>query len=239
MSEAQTRYTLKSSTRLGMTKNVAHERALFDHFLPELPASSKILEIGPGRGEFANECRSRNLSFYGIEASRDLFDKLQALGFEVINQTVPPIPTESECFNLVHSKHFVEHLSSYPDVMEFFSESYRVLKPSGYISVIAPNYRTIKHLFYQFEYQHTFITTKERLRNMLIDSGYEIVKALNYSLWLSPKLNKLDRLLANIIIPISINSLVQGFISTLFSENFLFRVHKTLYDHTAILGKKP
>lgn len=199
--KAQNHYTLKPRTEIGAKKNAALEAALFDSFFPKLPRSSKILEIGSGRGEFAHECRSRDFIFLGIEPSQNLFQNLTKSGFEIINQAVPPIPTESELFDLVHSKHFVEHLSNYPEVMNFFLESYRVLKPGGYISVIAPNYRTIKHLFFQYEYQHSFITTKDRLKRMLMDSGYEIVSAFAFSLFISPRWHLIDRLLAHILIP--------------------------------------
>lgn len=239
MTEVRNHYTLKDSTELGTKKQAAFERALFDHFLPKLPKSSQVLEIGPGKGEFAYECKSRNLSFFGIEASQELFQKLKHSGFEVIYDVVPPIPMESEQFDIVHSKHFVEHLLNYVDVMDFFSEAYRVLKPGGYISVITPNYRTLKHMFFQYEYQHSFVTTKDRLKKMLLDSGYEIVRAFNYFLWLSPKLNWADRFLAQIIMPLSINSLVQGLISTLISEKLVFQIHKTIYDHAVVLARKP
>ena len=239
MNEKQKQYTLINSTELGAVKETAFQKSLFKNFLPALPKSSPVLEIGPGRGDFAKECISQNLSFLGIEASQELYRNLKQSGFEVIYQIVPPIPTESEQFDLVHSKHFVEHLCTYVDVMDFFSEAYRVLKPGGCLSVITPNYQTLKHMFFQYEYQHSFVTTKDRLKKMLSDSGYEIVTAINYFLWLSPKLNRVDRFLAQIIMPLSINTLIQGLISAIISEKFVFQIHKTLYDHSAILARKP
>lgn len=123
--------------------------------------------------------------------------------------------------------------------MDFFFESYRVLKPGGYISVIAPNYQTLKHLFFQYEYQHSYVTTMPRLKNMLKDYGFEIINARCFLFWLSPQLNLADRLLAHTLIPLSINSLSQGLVSTLISEEFLFRIHKNVFENIAILARKP
>jgi hypothetical protein len=72
---------------------------------------------------------------------------------------------------------------------------------------------------------------------MLMDSDPEIVSVFVYFLWISRRWNFVDRLLAHILIPLSINAITQGICSYI-SEEFLFRIHKTIYDHVAILGKK-
>ena len=110
--------------------------------------------------------------------------------------------------------------------MDFFSEAYRVLKPGGFFSLITPNYQTLKHMFFQYEYQHSFVTTKDRLKKMLSDSGYEIVRAINYFHWMSPRLNRVDRFLAHMIMPLSINTFIQGLLGTIISEKFVFQIHK-------------
>ena len=226
-------------TSLGEYKSAADTRAIFDYFLPRLCEPASVIEIGPGLGRFAHECRARKMSYIGIEPSRELCSDLEKSGFQMINKKVPPIPVEGQSFDLVHSRDFIEHLCSYTEVIDFLLESYRVLKPGGYTSVIAPNYQTIKHLFFQYEYQHSFITTKYRVRNMLMDCGFEIVKERCFLLWLSPKLNWLDRILAHTLIPISINSFMQGLLSLLLPDSFTFRFYKNLFDHVAILGRKP
>ena len=232
-------YSLKATTSLGERKKGVTQRALFDYFLPKLLYSDEILEIGPGRGEFAKECQVRNFAYVGVEPSQKLCFDLKASGISVINDNVPPIPCESGRFDLVHSNDVVEHFCTYHEVMRFFSESYRVLKPGGFISVIAPNFLTIKHLFFQYEYQHSYITTNDRLKNLLIDSGFEIIHSRCFFLWLSPGLNWIDRIIAHTIIPIVINPLVGSLIRVVISNDFLYRIHKNIFDHVAILAKKP
>lgn len=238
MERAERNYSFSAITEVGRRRKTATQRSLFDYFLPVFPYYAQVLEVGPGRGEFAEECRNRQLSYIGVEPSRSLYELLHGAGFEVINKEVPPLPVESERFDLVHSNDFVEHLCSFREVMTFFQETHRVLRPGGYVSVIAPNYQTIKHLFFQYEYQHSYVTTADRLTNMLADCGFKIIKVRCFLMWLSPRLNWLDRLVAHALIPLTTNALAQGLIGGLTSKDFLFRIHKNVFDHVAVLARK-
>jgi SAM-dependent methyltransferase len=232
-------YSIKPVSALGVRRKGAIQRGIFNFLLPRLPDSAAVLEIGPGHGEVARECRSRGLSYLGIEPSKELWSLLAQAQFEVVNETVPPIPIDDARFDLLHSNGFVEHVSDYREVMQFFLDAHRVLKSGGYISVIAPNYLTTRHLFFQYEYQHSYVTTLCRLRNMLTDCGFPIVTARCFLLSLSPRLRWLDPVLAPTLIPVALNPLIQGLASSLASQEFLFRVNKNMFDHVAILARKP
>jgi len=236
---ASDKYTLADITSIGKKRKADRVSAIFDHFLPSLPGSAKVLEIGPGRGEFARGCLNRELSYLGVEPSEELCKSLERASIPVISQTVPPIKLESNSFDLIHSNDFVEHLANYVDVMHFFAEAFRVLKPGGYFSVIAPNYLTIKNLFFRYEYQHSYITTRDRLVNLVQDSGFATVQSKCFLWWLSPRLNRLDRLLAHTVIPLATNPFMESLITLLTSEKLLFRVHKNVCDHVGILAQKP
>ena len=145
---ATEKYTYSDTTSLGRKRKATQIDALFDELLPVLTTGAEVLEIGAGRGEFAMKCQNRRLNYTGVEPSSELRVNLEKLGFKTINQTVPPICFEKEHFDLIHSYHFVEHLKDYAEVMLFFEEAFRVLKPGGYISVIAPNYLTLGSLFF-------------------------------------------------------------------------------------------
>jgi SAM-dependent methyltransferase len=233
------KYTLADITSIGRKRKATRVSAIFDHFLPSLPASAKVLEIGPGRGEFARACLSRELSYLGVEPSKELYKILQKARIPIISETVPPIKLESNTFDLIHSNDFVEHLANYVEVMHFFGEAFRVLKPGGYFSIIAPNYLTIKHLFFRYEYQHSYITTRDRLVNLVLDCGFDVVQTRCFLWWLSPRLNLIDRLLAHTLIPLVTNPVVESVTTLVTSEKFLFRVHKNSCDHVGVLARKP
>ncbi len=239
MKRAEQNYSYTDTTTLGAQRKAARQKAIFEHLLPKLAETASIIEVGPGRGEFARECRDRKLNYIGIEPSERLAAELRGAGFEVINQTVPPLPLADASGDLLFSHDFIEHLADYREVMAFLAESMRALKPGGHLCVIAPNYETLKTVFYLHEYQHTFIVTKYRLRMMLEDSGFEVVESRNYLLILRKDLNWLDRFIAYLVLPIAVSTIGQGLLRALTSEKFAFRVNKNLYDHVAIVGRKP
>ena len=239
MSSVNEKYSMLAPTPFGAKEKAKLEKAIFDYFLTPLPQRSKILEIGPGAGSFARESISRGHEYVGFEPSSSLREKLESDGIRVVDQVVPPIHMDDSSLDLVHSFHIVEHMVDYRQVMEFFLESYRVLKPGGHISVIVPNYRMVKHLFFQYEYQHTFITTLDNLRNGLHDRGFEVVDARCFLIWLDPRLRWLDRIIAHSCIPIGTNILFESLVRFLTSDKFLFRLHKNLFDNAALLARKP
>ena len=239
MEPVQNKYSYSETTAIGNRRKSNHQRNLFNYFLPELADGSTVVEIGSGRGEFAMEVRSRGLHYLGIEPSSDLCAGLRERGFEVINEVVPPMPLEDQTVGLVHSHDFVEHLVDYREVMHFFIDSYRVLKHGGFISVLAPNYDTIKQLFFQYDYQHSFIVTKNRIEHMLRDSGFVVKASRCYLMSLSPRLKAVDRTVAHTALPILVNSFSQALMRLVATEEFAFRVNKNLFDHVAVLGMKP
>ena len=238
MERAEKLYSFSSVTEVGSRRKTKEQRQLFDFFLPKLAKNATVVEIGSGRGEFANEVRARGLRYIGVEPSSQLCAKLSMQGFSVIKDVVPSLPIKDGAVDLIHSYDLVEHLSDYREVMRFFAESHRVLKRGGFLSVIAPNYETIKQLFFQYEYQHSFVTTKNRVENMLEDGGFEISSSRCFLMSLSPRLKSLDRVFAHIALPILLNSLSQAVLRLVISEKFTFRLNKNLFDHVAVLGRK-
>lgn len=237
--KSEERYSFIESSRIGALKKMRLQRDLLERFLPPLPPGAVVAEVGPGRGEFARACSDRKLDYVGIEPSADLAEALRAEGFRVVKETVPPLPLESETVDLVHSNDFVEHLQDFRAVMEFFAEAFRVLKPGGFLSVIGPNYETIPSLYFKYEYQHSFIVTRHRLINMLEDSGFVTESSRSFLFTLSPILNWLDRILAHTVLYLLVSAPFQSLVRGLSSDAFLFKFNKNLFDHTAVLGRKP
>lgn len=236
--EVTSKYSLGDVTGLGRYKKTARVRSLFEHFLPNLPTKARVLEIGPGRGEFASECIARQFDYVGIEPSDELRKQLEARNIAVVGGSAPPIPFDNNSFDLVHSYDLIEHLSTYPEAVDLSSEAFRVLKPGGYISIVAPNYLTIGDLFFRYEYQHSFVTTPGRLTFLLNDCGFELVRKRCFLHFLSPRLNWIDRLLVRPLIFFAKNPVIESLIVALTSEQFLFRIHKNVYDHVGVLGRK-
>ena len=233
------KYNLGPVSRLGMYRKNAMLDRIFDRCFPELSNSSEILEIGTGRGEFARKCKDLGYVYTGIEPSTTQAAVLVSEGFNIINKTVPPLDLIENQFDLVHSMDVIEHLGSYKEVLELMADCRRVLRPGGYISVIAPNYSTLKELFFEYEYQHTYPTTVTRIIQVLEDTGFKIVKHRKFFSELGlTNLLVIDRMLAHIVIPVVRNSIFCALIKLLANQNILGKIHKNVYDHVSVLGQK-
>jgi len=101
--------------------------------------SEKILDFGCGEGTRLNwaaqhkkESLGLDISQKGIELARKKYPKLNFKKADL-----EKVPLKDESFDLVYSAYVLEHLQSPEKVLK---EALRLLKPNGYLLLIAPNY---------------------------------------------------------------------------------------------------
>lgn len=239
--QAAAKYKFSTITESGQRRKLAFQRNLVHGFLPQMASGARVLEIGPGRGEFAGECINAGYNYVGIEPSEILSKQLIAQGLNIIQAMVPPLDLEDETSDLVHSMDLVEHFDSYQVVLQFFEECSRVLVHGGYVSVIAPNFSLLGRLFYEYEYQHAYPTTEDRIVNLLQDAGFEVIKQTKFLFPWGLKgglYSMLDRILAHVMVPLGRSVILSSVLQLFFGKKFVFRVHKNLYDHLVVLAQK-
>lgn len=232
-------YNLDKISSLGEKRKKALIRYVFDGFLTDIPKTSSILEIGPGRGEFAEEAILRGYQYYGIEPSQSLSEELIRKKYCVINKSVPPIDFPDNFFDVVYSFDVIEHFQGYSDALRFVEESMRVLKEGGVVCVIAPNYSTLGSLFFEYEYQHSFVTTIGRIKRMFSDVG--LLVTCQHDFLIKPSRGLfyfIDRMLVFTLLPV----IRHPFVTTIFriskQEKILFKIRKNLFDHILVIGRK-
>lgn len=232
-------YNLDKISFLGEKKKKVLIRYIFDVFLTDIPKVSSILEIGPGRGEFAEEVTLRGYQYYGIEPSQSLSEELVRKKYRIINKSVPPIDFPDNFFNIVYSFDVIEHFQGYSEAFRFIEESMRVLKEGGVVCIIAPNFSTLGSLFFEYEYQHSFVTTMGRIKRMFSDVGLLVTHQRDFLI----KPNKglfyfIDRLLVFTLLPVVRHPFVTIIFRITKQEKILFKIRKNLYDHILIIGRK-
>jgi len=241
MSSGEDLYTFSSTTALGRKRKAKGIQVIIRLLGKYLTPDATILEVGTGRGEFAHGIIDTGLTYIGIEPSKSLRDGL-ARDLNIISEPIPSIQLEEQSVDMVYSYDVVEHLQSYSDAIKFFEESSRVLKPNGKIVVIAPNVETLGKLFYLYEYQHSFYTTIDRVETMLKETGFEIKLAraflTNYGLSSNFIVRAVDRIFANVVLLFARNGLFISLLRGLLGRNFVFKVHKNLFDHIVLIGQK-
>ena len=198
-------------TTFGARRKSRRVRAMLDSFVGKLPPSATFLEVGPGRGELADYIGEGGAGYLAIEPSTDLHRHLVARGIHSIQSAVPPIPVDDASVDVVYSVDVFEHLPSHKEAMEVCLEAHRALRPGGRLVIIAPNAETLGRLFYQYEYQHSFVTNKGRLEAMVLDAGFEVERSGAFLTLLGlSTLWPLDRLVAHLCIPVGRSSLFIG-----------------------------
>ncbi|MEO0075547.1 MAG: class I SAM-dependent methyltransferase [candidate division WOR-3 bacterium] len=148
---------------------------VFTTIKPYLKENFSILDIGAGNGEFAERCVKNKFNYTAIEINEIYCQQLINRGIKVIKEYVPPIPCSNEEYDYVHLSHLLEHMTSLEKAIDLIKDIYRVLKPNGYLCIIAPDYLHSPSFFYDGDYSHTFVTTENRVKMLLVDNGYNIV----------------------------------------------------------------
>ena len=110
----------------------------------------KILEPGCGRGEFLNGFKKMGLDVYGCDLSSFAGECIKDVEIKVNDVEKEPLPFNSNYFDIVYSKSFLEHLR-FPE--QFMSEAHRVLKPGGLMITIVPDWE-VNYKIYFDDYTH-------------------------------------------------------------------------------------
>lgn len=171
-------YDFKSKTpRTALGQKIVEKVTdrIFSNIKKYLHDGYKILDIGAGNGEFIERCLKHNYDVTAIEINETYKNKLTSMGVQVLPVLVPPMPLNDNSYNYVHLSHLLEHMQSSNQALELVTEIRRVLKPGGFLCVIAPDYLHSHSFFYDGDYTHLFITTQNRVKMLLTDAGYKII----------------------------------------------------------------
>lgn len=195
-----------------------------------------VLEIGPGRGVFADVCGKEGVEYVAIEVNRTLADNLEKQGFKVLKAKVPPISVKSNAFDIVYMNQVFEHMNNVEMAQELIEESYRVLKKGGILCIISPDYLIWKDEFFNIDYTHNNITTARRLTEIYYDIHLEI-EYVNYIS--GPFLGDLMTFLLSFFGRLFIRpKLIYPLTLGLISEERIYKVRSTLMRSVIIMGRK-
>jgi len=151
--------------------------ALAGPALKGLPQNPKVLEIGVGRGDFAEYLKHIGVNYTGIEANKILCDRLNEHGFNVLCSQIPPFPQELEkgTFDLVVMCHIFEHFIDYKEALRVLSEIFAILKAGGRLLLFHPDYLDWGMDYFNGDYSHSLILTRKRVDDMVCDSGFKVI----------------------------------------------------------------
>jgi|GEM_PF-3511216 len=162
----------------GVTTLVRNQ--LYRNTLTGLEISS-ICEVGIGSGYLARYCRENGIAWVGIEPNEKSRNVAIADGFKVYDGTIPVFPEISEKFDAIVASHVIEHLNNAKEVLEFMKVSQKILEECGgkYLILLYPDIEKWGNFFW-VDYTHSFVTTKKRIEDMLLDTNWHIVRSERY-----------------------------------------------------------
>jgi len=195
-----------------------------------------VLEIGPGRGVFADICISNGIEYWAIEANDKMAQALEKRGVNVLRNLVPPVPTIERTFDVVVMINVIEHMDTMTAALQVATQAYKLLNPQGRFVIYSPDYINWKHHFFLNDFSHNYVTTWKRLQSLLTSAGFEETDAK----YQSGHFQGATSLLLSVIA----SRLPFGWLTTMFPKNkLLFRFYKlqtTFLRRVLIAGiKKP
>jgi SAM-dependent methyltransferase len=135
----------------------------------------KTLEFGPGRGYFAREVLSLGWEYLAIDGSPAVLKGLREDGIKAIQSFVPPMPKEAgEGYDLTLMEHFIEHMDSPASARDMVASAHQALSRHGLMIIVAPDFLMHGANFWDCDYTHSFVTTAQRLRQLLLDCNFKI-----------------------------------------------------------------
>jgi SAM-dependent methyltransferase len=145
--------------------------------LKGLPLDARVLEIGVGRGDFAQYLKGIGVNYTGIDANKTLCDKLNEQGFNAICSSVPPFPQELEkgIYDLVIMSHVLEHFIDFKEALKVLSEIHALLKSGGRMLLFHPDYLDWGADYFDGDYSHSLILTRSRVDDLVQDAGFKII----------------------------------------------------------------
>ena len=222
-------------TSFGRNRRGRTERARLGLVMRHTQPPGDMLEVGPGQGSLARAAVAAGWRYRAMEASPTLAQALRSQGLQVIEGWAPPILADDASCDLVYADQVLEHMAGIDAARAFVAESLRVLRPSGVLFVVVPDYLKERTFFWDVDYTHNFVTTERRVRQLLYDGGFQVervVRSIGAATGAKRDLLAAASVLANIpgLNPLSRYTR---------TEDLLFRVRKNFFATLEFVARKP
>ncbi|MHC4072339.1 MAG: class I SAM-dependent methyltransferase [Planctomycetota bacterium] len=220
-------------TGMGIRLVKALSQRIFGYIQAD-PGSS-ILEIGPGRGIFADVCLKEGMDYSAVEANRQMAESLKERGASVVSAMVPPLPPLEREFDVVVMINVMEHMNSMQDALQITRQVRHVLKAGGKFVICSPDYLNWRLNFFNCDFSHNYVTTRRRLDQLLINGGFSNIR----SCYLCGPMKGLMPL----VLTAGVSRLPFGLLNAFFPDSRILyklcKIQLTFLRKVLILGEKP
>lgn len=135
----------------------------------QIQAGSRLLELGPGRGEVLSGFRRLGIDCFGADASQYAGSLCPGIPIAVVDLDATGLPFEDDSFDVIFSKSLFEHLQ---DPLATMREAIRVLKPGGEVICMVPDWESNYKIYFD-DFTHRTPFTRFALSDLLKIAGFE------------------------------------------------------------------
>lgn len=149
-----------------------------DFWIPDLPADSRVLDLGCGTGAFLQAMRPRGWLMQGLEPSPQAATAARVRGLDVHVGTLESARYPDARFQAVFAHHVLEHVV---DPVATAREVHRILLPRGYFLVVVPNVESLWFRVFGADWfpleipRHIHHFSPATLRLVAERSGFEVL----------------------------------------------------------------
>lgn len=143
-------------------------------------SSSKVLEIGPGHGYFANECTKQGLDYEFCDTSAAVVEKMTALGHTGHLGLLHDISGQLTKYDLIWMSHVLEHSPSWLEARRLIDDAKSLLNPGGMIVVVSPDALNWRREFWNVDWSHGYPTTIRNVSQLFSDVGLSRVLGVHH-----------------------------------------------------------
>lgn len=148
--------------------------------------SVELLELGVGKGYFAQACLISNqtvktkIHYNAFDRNSDMLKNLKNFdkNIETYKGSLPDISIPKKKFDIVYCAFVVEHLKGGLELFELISNLKKILNKNGIIVFFTPNALSQKFEFYNIDYTHQYPTTARNVTMAFADCGIKEVDVL-------------------------------------------------------------
>lgn len=193
-----------------------------------------ILEIGPGKGCFLKYISKYNYYYTAIEPNKNLAKQCKGINKKavIINAFIPPIKLKNNTFDIVYMSHVLEHFSDHKEVLKVLKDIHRILKTDGSFVLFFPDYLSFKADFFDSDYSHEYITTMNRIKYLLQDTNFKIIKKIHFR----GNFSGISRILLTPFF--FINKLIFSVLYSLFNIEMFLKAKITFGRNILVISKK-
>ncbi len=142
---------------------------LFDRFA--MKKNFRLLDLGCGRGDFGKAFQKLGLVVDGADIEATKSNIIEGIPVKYFNLETDNYPYPDNYFDVIFSKSVIEHVH---DPKKFMEEQKRILKPSGRVIHMTPDWVSQIKIFWN-DYTHKRPYTVLGLKNVLNIFGFKNV----------------------------------------------------------------